>query len=206
MRSIRHVSQANSWEQLSPSGTVPSSRNSHTAVWSSAANGFYVFGGYNGAGPESVFLNDLWFYARQETFHEEMHSIRHVSQANSWEQLSPSGTAPSIRYEPRAVWSPAADGFYTFGGFDAGVGRVLRARQHVSRLRCGVAGVTDEDIATTYGSTTVRPARAIASLRGAFFVEDVEAIFREEMRSIRHVSQANSWQADGFYVFGGSPD
>ncbi|CAE7389936.1 gefF [Symbiodinium sp. CCMP2592] len=151
-----------SWEQLSPDGTAPSARRLHTAVWSAAANGFYVFGGFDDGGNV---LNDLWFYGSEASeghrellarhgscnarfgmhfivkhwqipapqgvllgppsmfrfglhaaFHEEMLSIRHVSQANSWEQLSPSGTAPSVRNGHTAVWSPAANGFYVFGG------------------------------------------------------------------------------------------
>ncbi|CAE7280042.1 ABCB1 [Symbiodinium necroappetens] len=73
MRSIRHVSQANSWEQLSPNGTAPSARVAHTAVWSPEADGFYAFGGTDSPGPESTSgnycpcnnLGELWFYARQ---------------------------------------------------------------------------------------------------------------------------------------------
>ncbi|CAE7199689.1 gefF [Symbiodinium microadriaticum] len=92
-----YARQANSWEQLSPSGTAPSARTAHTAVWSPDADGFYTFGGCYNHGE----LNDVWFYARQ---------------ANSWEQLSPSGTAPSARHHHAMVWSPEADGFYVFGG------------------------------------------------------------------------------------------
>ena len=55
--SIRHISQVNSWEQLSPSGTAPSARAHHTVVWSPAANGFYVLGGNDDSG--------LWFYSRE---------------------------------------------------------------------------------------------------------------------------------------------
>ncbi|CAE7257921.1 gefF [Symbiodinium sp. CCMP2592] len=92
-----YARQANSWTELSPSGTAPSIRADHDAAWSPAADGFYVFGGYDG----SSYLNDLWFYGRQ---------------ANSWTELSPSGTAPSGRSGHAAMWSPAADGFYVFGG------------------------------------------------------------------------------------------
>ena len=42
--------QANRWSQLSPSGTAPAVRNSHTSVWSEVADGMYVFGGYVGGG------------------------------------------------------------------------------------------------------------------------------------------------------------
>jgi len=40
--------QANEWEALSPGGSIPSARREHTAVWSDTADGFYVFGGFDG--------------------------------------------------------------------------------------------------------------------------------------------------------------
>ena len=75
----------------------------------------------------------------QAILHEEMFRVIHVSQANSWEQLSPSGTAPSARTAHTAVWSPDADGFYTFGGCYS-PGPESASGPHVSRLQCGVRG------------------------------------------------------------------
>ncbi|CAE7763089.1 gefF [Symbiodinium sp. CCMP2592] len=230
--------KANYWEQLSPSGTAPSARYRHTAVWSPAANGFYVFGGRSGGSR----LNDLWFYGREASeghrellarhgcklvkywqilapqgvllgppsmfrfdlhaaFHEEMLSIRHAFQVNSWEQVSPSGTAPSTRYSNTAVWSPAANGFYVFGGYDSG---------YLNDL-------------WFYGREA---SEGVLLGPSSMFRFDLHAAFREEMLSIRHVSQVNSWEqvspngtkpsaryrhtavwspaANGFYVFGGS--
>ena len=43
------------WTQLSPAGTPPTARYSHTAVYNAANNRMIVFGGYNGG-----FLNDTW--------------------------------------------------------------------------------------------------------------------------------------------------
>ena len=37
--------QANQWQQLSPSGTVPDARQRLDAVWSSSVDGMYIFGG-----------------------------------------------------------------------------------------------------------------------------------------------------------------
>ena len=76
-----------------------------------------------------------------DSIYTQLSSIRHVSQANIWVELSPSGTAPSARSAHTAVWSPAANGFYVFGGCGSSC-RALRARQgqHDSRLRCGVRG------------------------------------------------------------------
>eukprot|EP00434_Breviolum_minutum_P032353 symbB.v1.2.028609.t3/scaffold3047.1/size65006/2 len=92
--------QANRWNQLSPSGTAPTVRIGHTAVWSDVADGMYVFGGY--IYPRKR-LNDSYFYDRQ---------------ANRWSQLSPSGTAPAARRSHTSVWSDVADGMYVFGGYD----------------------------------------------------------------------------------------
>ena len=61
---LGHFRQANRWSQLSPSGTAPAARRSHTSVWSDVADGMYVFGGYDG----KLFgnsLNDFHFYDRQ---------------------------------------------------------------------------------------------------------------------------------------------
>lgn len=44
-RGLLHF-QANTWQEISPSGVVPS-RMGHIAVWSDSKDGFYVFGGYN---------------------------------------------------------------------------------------------------------------------------------------------------------------
>ena len=40
-------SQANTWQEISPGGVIPSVRLGHAAVWSNAMDGFYVFGGVN---------------------------------------------------------------------------------------------------------------------------------------------------------------
>ena len=43
---------SNSWSSLSPTGTLPTARYAHTAVWgisSSGEHGFYIFGGSDGS-------------------------------------------------------------------------------------------------------------------------------------------------------------
>ena len=37
------------WSELSPIGGVPTAREGHSAVWSSVANGFYLFAGWDGS-------------------------------------------------------------------------------------------------------------------------------------------------------------
>ena len=70
-----------SWAQLSPSGSIPSARDRHSAVLVPSLGKFFIFGGVPAAGSASR-LNDLWFYDVAD---------------NSWTQLSPSGTAPEVR-------------------------------------------------------------------------------------------------------------
>ena len=69
-------------------------------VWSSDADGFFLFGGHELV--SDVRRNDLHFYDRQ---------------GNSWSALSPSGTKPNSRNSATMVWSPTADGFYVFAGY-----------------------------------------------------------------------------------------
>ncbi|CAK9118162.1 unnamed protein product, partial [Durusdinium trenchii] len=101
---LHFYSQAsNSWSSLSPTGTLPTARYYHTAVWgisSSGEYGFYIFGGHDGG-----LLNDLHFYCQA---------------SNSWSLLSPTGTLPTARYYHTAVWgisSSGKHGFYIFGGW-----------------------------------------------------------------------------------------
>eukprot|EP00438_Fugacium_kawagutii_P007166 Skav209285 [mRNA] locus=scaffold251:14758:16077:+ [translate_table: standard] len=113
---------SNSWQRLSPSGSWPDARVSHTLVWSEIDDGFYLFGGWadvaqDDGGRWSTFeRNDLYLYSRQ---------------ANSWQQLDPSVVPtwdglywqtdpPSRRQEHAAVWSKQNDGFYVFGGYSSG--------------------------------------------------------------------------------------
>lgn len=48
VRRSRLLWQANSWTELAASGTLPTRRNRHSAVWSEMARGMYIFGGLDG--------------------------------------------------------------------------------------------------------------------------------------------------------------
>ena len=54
---LGHFRQANRWNQLFPSGTAPTAREEHTAVWSDVADGMYVFGGVVAAGGRGLSVN-----------------------------------------------------------------------------------------------------------------------------------------------------
>ena len=53
-----------------------------------------------------------------------------VMQANTWQQITFTGSKPSARYDHVAAWSDAADGLYIHGGTDGSVGA-----QQVRRVR-----------------------------------------------------------------------
>jgi prepilin-type N-terminal cleavage/methylation domain-containing protein len=89
----------NLWAKLTPTGTAPPIRYAHSAVWDATRDKMYVFGGSKGA---SGSLNDLWSYS---------------ATTNAWVQLTPTGTAPDIRYSHSAVWDAGRNKMYVFGGF-----------------------------------------------------------------------------------------
>lgn len=90
---------SNTWVQLAPSGTPPSARSQHTAVWDPAGNQMLVFGGSDGSGSG---LNDLWSY---------------TAGSDSWAPLRPSGTTAAARADHTAVWDAVANRMLVFGGF-----------------------------------------------------------------------------------------
>ena len=49
------------WSELSPSGTSPSAREGHAAVWDQPATSMFIFGGTDGSSNlDSLFLRDAW--------------------------------------------------------------------------------------------------------------------------------------------------
>ncbi|CAE7234869.1 ACBP4, partial [Symbiodinium natans] len=88
----------NSWTQLSPTGSAPSARYSHSAAYSKTADGLVVFGGFD----TSSALNDLYIYNSKDV---------------DWVRIIPSGTAPAIRYWHTGAYSETADALLVFGGF-----------------------------------------------------------------------------------------
>jgi hypothetical protein len=85
------------WTQLLPSGTAPSARRNHSAIYDPNANRTIVFGGTSGAP-----LGDLWSLA--------------LTGAPEWVQMAPSGSAPSARFGHSAVFVPGQNAVYVFGG------------------------------------------------------------------------------------------
>ncbi len=91
---------AQTWTQLTPGGTPPLVRNSHSAVYDPATNQMIVFGGRGGA-PADIIFDDVW----------RLTNANGVG-APAW-ILAPSGPP---RWSHRAVYDQANDRMIVFGG------------------------------------------------------------------------------------------
>jgi hypothetical protein len=89
------------WTQLSPSGTPPSARFGHSAVYDASRNRVVIHGGQSGL----VFRNDVWALALGGT--------------PAWSQLLPNGGPPAQRSRHTAIYDSVRDRMVVFGGSDA---------------------------------------------------------------------------------------
>ena len=87
------------WKSMSISGTPPSGRHGHAAIFDPIHNWMVVYGGRSGY----TAFNDVW--------------ALDLSTA-TWQQLSPSGTPPEGRVYITAVYSPGRRSMVLFGGND----------------------------------------------------------------------------------------
>jgi len=93
------------WSQIAMSGTLPSGRRGHSAVYNSATDRMIVFGG-DSFGCSSHKLNDVWV-------------LTHASGTTgtaTWQQLTPSGTLPEARSDHVAVYNQTSNQMIVFGG------------------------------------------------------------------------------------------
>ena len=88
------------WGALAPTGTPPSPRRYHSAIYDPVRDRMIVFGGYSGSTP----YNDVWALSLAGT--------------PAWTALTPTGTPPSPRYLQSAIYDPARDRMVMFGGAD----------------------------------------------------------------------------------------
>ena len=89
------------WTQLTPSGTPPGARAAHTAIYDPVRDRMVVFGGYDA----SADRNDVW--------------VLSLGATPAWTELTPTGTPPSGREYPTAIYDPVRDRMLVFGGYDA---------------------------------------------------------------------------------------
>jgi hypothetical protein len=89
------------WTELTPSGTPPSGRRYHSAIYDPVRDRMVVFGGYTGEG----YLNDVWALSLAGT--------------PEWTELTPGGTPPHPRYRQSAIYDPVRDRMVLFAGWYA---------------------------------------------------------------------------------------
>jgi hypothetical protein len=87
------------WTHLGPSGSAPTARSSHSAIYDPVRDRIIVFGGNDGS-----LRNDVWALS--------------LSGVPAWTQLTPSGTAPTGRANQTAIYDPVRDLMVVFGGLD----------------------------------------------------------------------------------------
>ncbi len=87
------------WSELSPTGTPPSARGSHTAIHDPVGDRMVVFGGYDGS-----YRNDVWALS--------------LSGTPAWSAISPGGSPPAGRYQHTAIHDPVRERMIVFGGYD----------------------------------------------------------------------------------------
>ncbi len=89
------------WKQIQPSGPEPAARAYGTAVHDPVADRIILFGG-QGSG---AFLNDVWAFDLA---------------SQQWQELDPSGTAPSPRHGHNAIYDPVGHSMVVWAGQGAG--------------------------------------------------------------------------------------
>ena len=89
------------WNQLVPSGTPPSGRAGHTAVYDPVGDRIVVFGGSDAGGRR----NDAWGLS--------------LSGTPAWSEIAPAGVLPAPREGHSAIYDPMRSHMVVFGGTDA---------------------------------------------------------------------------------------
>ncbi len=100
------------WTQLFPTGSAPTTRDSHTAVYDEMHNRMIIFGGSPDLG--NTFLNDTWVLSNANGVD---------STPPAWTQLTTSGSIPTPRQGHSAVFDKDHDRMIIFGGYGTDGGR-----------------------------------------------------------------------------------
>jgi hypothetical protein len=95
------LSPSPTWTRVVTSGTPPSARHGHSAVYDAQEDRMIVFGGDDGAR-----RNDVWALSLAET--------------EAWTLLAPTGAPPQARSGHSAIYDAAADRMVVFAGLGAG--------------------------------------------------------------------------------------
>jgi hypothetical protein len=89
------------WTALTPTGTPPSARFGHGAIYDALGDRMVVFGGYE---LDIGLVGDAWALSLAGT--------------PGWTELTPSGTPPSARYLQSAIYDPVRDHMVVFAGYN----------------------------------------------------------------------------------------
>ncbi|MBV9303966.1 MAG: VCBS repeat-containing protein [Acidobacteriaceae bacterium] len=99
------------WTQLTPTGTPPSPRESHTAVYDPNSNEMIIFAGaasVSGQVSDEYLANDVWVLS----------NANGLGGTPAWSQLSPSGILPPQVNAATAVYDQISNRMTVFGGGD----------------------------------------------------------------------------------------
>ncbi len=99
---LNSSSKTPTWKELVPSGTAPTARRGHTAIYDSTNNRVVINGGINAGG---VVQNDTWILT----------DANGVGGTTGWTELQPTDTAP-YRGSHTAIFDPVSDQMVIFGG------------------------------------------------------------------------------------------
>ena len=92
------------WSALTPAGSPPFARYSHTAIYDPVRDRMVVFGGYDETAvtPAERYIRDVWALS--------------LAGSPAWSELAPAGSPPSKRYGHTAIYDPVRDRMVVFGG------------------------------------------------------------------------------------------
>jgi hypothetical protein len=107
LKDANDVTGQPSWTQLAPTGTIPSARESSSAVYDSANNALIVFGGDAGG---SQNFADIWVLS----------NANGTGGTPAWTQLVPSNHGPSARSGQSAIYDATNDRMTIYGGYNGG--------------------------------------------------------------------------------------
>lgn len=96
-------STTSSWTQLFPTGSAPTTRDLHTAVYDATNNRMTIFGGYY-QGVSS--LNDVWV----------LNHANGLGGTPAWTKIFPTGSTPTTRGGHTAVYDNVNKRMTIFGG------------------------------------------------------------------------------------------
>ena len=100
------------WTQVLPSGTPPSARGWHKAVYDSSSNRMILFAGNPNSGSCIGTANDVWVLSNPDGTDLS---------PPAWTQVFPSGGPPSERGLHSAVYDPTTNRMMVFGGLGPNV-------------------------------------------------------------------------------------